>query len=369
MISGLRGYNSMVRVEESGGRKVNRARWDGEKERRYKKMAAKTSWYRKKKRKGGNSWVKGNGEKKRGKEEESDIEAVLFVPHTPGGLLAKLLQEEDDRFRRGTEMKRIKMVERGGKSIKEIFATTNPWARDGCSREDCLPCMGERGRGGDCQKENICYRVFCLECGLANVKAEYTGESSRTSYLRGREHLEGLARRSDKNALWKHCVECHGGREVQFRMKVLRGHRSPLTRQIQEGVEIENSQADIIMNSKGEWNGSRLPRIVIEVGDEIQEDGVECGETETENPRIKIKARRGGKRENESKRSEENPPLKRRRKSGPDSTKPECGTMVIRENKPDRTRRLPECGPSQPESQCTAMTAQIRKRRKKTQWI
>ena len=83
--------------------------------------------------------------KKRGREEESDIEAVLFVPHTPGGQLAHMLQEEDDKFRRGTCLKRIKMVERGGKSMKDILCQNNPWAQDGCSRDDCLPCMGERG--------------------------------------------------------------------------------------------------------------------------------------------------------------------------------------------------------------------------------
>ena len=76
----------------------------------------------------------------------------------------------------------------------------------------------------------------------------------------------------EDNALWKHCVTEHGGTKVKFGMKVLRSHRSPLTRQIQESVEIEYSKADIIMNSKGEWNGSRIPRIVIEVGDEIQEE-------------------------------------------------------------------------------------------------
>ena len=69
-----------------------------------------------------------NGVKKRGKEEESDVETVLFVPHTPGGILAKMMQEEDDRFRRGTAIKKIKMVERGGTTIKGILGRTNPWS-------------------------------------------------------------------------------------------------------------------------------------------------------------------------------------------------------------------------------------------------
>ena len=154
----------------------------------------------------------------------------------------------------------------------DILGRKNPWARDGCDREDCLPCSEEKGKGGNCQQESITYRITCRECLRRNMKSEYTGESSRTSYLRGREHMEGLRNEKEDNALWKHCMTEHGGEKVKFGMKVLRSHRSPLTRQIQESIEIEHSKADIVMNSKGEWNGSRIPRIVIEVGDKIQEE-------------------------------------------------------------------------------------------------
>ena len=215
---------------------------------------------------------RGIGERRKGKEEESDVETVMFVPHTPSGALAKLLQDADDQFRRGTTLKRIKMVERGGKTLKDILSRTNPWVSQGCDREECLPCSEEKGRGGNCQQEGIVYQISCRECSLSNIKAEYTGESSRTPFLRGREHLDGLRKRNEKNALWKHCEMFHGGEEVKFAMKVLRSHKTPLTRQIHESVEIDNSQAKIIMNSKGEWNGSRIPRVVIEVGEEIQED-------------------------------------------------------------------------------------------------
>ena len=40
-----------------------------------------------------------------------------------------------------------------------------------------------------------------------------------------------------------------------------------MSRQIEEEVEILNSKADVIMNAKGEWNGSKLPRIIIERGE------------------------------------------------------------------------------------------------------
>ena len=135
----------------------------------------------------------------------------------------------------------------------------------------CFPCLGERGRGGNCQQEGVVYRLTCLECGLNQVKSEYTAETSRTAFLRGREHQEGLDKRNVDNVLWKHCATVHGGQVVQFKMKVIKSHRTPLSRQVQESIEIEYSKADIVMNSKGEWNGSRIPRIVVEVGEKLQE--------------------------------------------------------------------------------------------------
>ena len=44
-----------------------------------------------------------------------------------------------------------------------------------------------------------------------------------------------------------------------------------------EGVEIDSSKADILLNSKGEWNGSKLPKIVMETGEDINEDSFACG--------------------------------------------------------------------------------------------
>ena len=316
MIAGIKGYNNMVRTEENGGRKINRPRWEGQHERRYKKLGAKMSWFKKKSKR---PMGKGNGAgKKRPKEEESEIETVLFVPHTPNGTLARLLQEEDDRFRRGTTIKKIKMVERGGITVKDILSKTNPWSDEGCERSDCLPCRGERGKGGNCQKENVVYRITCQECGTRQVKAEYTGETSRTAYLRGREHWDGLEKEKEKNALWKHCVEEHGGNKVIFSMKVIRGHKAPLSRQVHESVEIECSKAKHVLNSKGEWNGSRIPRLRIEVGEELEEEKDDT----LSGTSSKITARRwpGDKKNwsinNEKKRSgSENrePPSKRRR--------------------------------------------------------
>ena len=58
-------------------------------------------------------------------------------------------------------------------------------------------------------------------------------------------------------------------------MKVVRSHMTPLARQIHESVEIEWSQAKIILNSKGEWNGSRIPRVRVEVGEKLEDEEFE----------------------------------------------------------------------------------------------
>ena len=56
-------------------------------------------------------------------------------------------------------------------------------------------------------------------------------------------------------------------------MEVVESHRSPLNRQVHEGVELDMNGAEIILNSKSEWNNCGIPRVMIEVGDEVEEDG------------------------------------------------------------------------------------------------
>ena len=271
-LSGLKGYYKMVKTEEEGGRRVNRPRWEGAGERRYKKLGGKANWF---KRKAKNEKLVGKkgGTCKPPGPKEGEIETVMFVPHTPAGELARLLQEADDKFTRGKGMGRIKMVERGGTTLKDILCKNNPWAAEGCGRgQDCFPCRGEAGKCGRCQQEGIVYRITCEECKTRGICSEYIGESSRTAYLRGGEHLADLETKNTKSPLWKHCVEHHDRAVVNFSMRVIRGHRTALTRQVHESVAIESSKADILLNSKSEYNGSKIPRIVIEVGDQLEED-------------------------------------------------------------------------------------------------
>ena len=68
-------------------------------------------------------------------------------------------------------------------------------------------------------------------------------------------------------------------------------------------MEIEGNKADIIMNSKSEWNQSRLPRIIIETGEDMREDeasGInKSGENRAERRGLKMSRSKNQKRNHE----------------------------------------------------------------------
>ena len=57
--------------------------------------------------------------------------------------------------------------------------------------------------------QGVNYRVECNTCKSEGVKTHYHGESSRTAFDRGEEHLQALRRRDVEHPLWKHFQEHH----------------------------------------------------------------------------------------------------------------------------------------------------------------
>ena len=100
-------YKRLEDLETQGKRSINRSRKENYETRLLAKYGAKSNWY--KGRKGSGEIVERGGKGKRGKdrkrrktvETERQIEAVLFVPATPEGELARLIQEGDDKIREG----------------------------------------------------------------------------------------------------------------------------------------------------------------------------------------------------------------------------------------------------------------------------
>ena len=69
-------------------------------------------------------------------------------------------------------------------------------------------------------------------------------------------------------------------------MKVTRKFKTPLERQIAEALEIERKtwSSDELLNKKGEWNGTKVPRLrlesVKEIVNELEVDGMRSNNEE-----------------------------------------------------------------------------------------
>ena len=102
----------------------------------------------------------------------------------------------------------------------------------------------------------------------------YTGETSRCQHIRGAEHLSGLLSKQPGNALYKHVTDVHQGELVDFKMKVVRRHQTALFRQVHEAVRlhrISKNPGVKILNSKGEYNRCKLPRLQVQGQDEFKD--------------------------------------------------------------------------------------------------
>ena len=110
----------------------------------------------------------------------------MFVPHTKGGTLKRMLTEMEEKL---PFPRKWKYIDRSGKSLGDMLITKDPWAGD-CGREKCFPCTsGETGR---CMKQGVLYTITCINCEEKGKKAQYWGEKARTAYDRGLEHLGRL---------------------------------------------------------------------------------------------------------------------------------------------------------------------------------
>ena len=100
------------------------------------------------------------------------------------------------------------------------------------------------------------------------------GETSRSAYERGFEHLDKLATLSLNSHIMRQMVSDHEEEdfsEIQWGMFVLEFKRTAFDRQISEAVTIQKeAEKSSILNSKAEYNSCYLPRLVTRQGIEKQ---------------------------------------------------------------------------------------------------
>ena len=63
------------------------------------------------------------------------------------------------RLREGSKIKRIKFIERRGRSLQDLLVSGNPWSDQKCGRTKCMICQRETGNMGECMRENALYKI------------------------------------------------------------------------------------------------------------------------------------------------------------------------------------------------------------------
>ena len=127
----------------------------------------------------------------------------------------------------------------------------------------------------NCKKRNILYENRCELCyqdkkdgkraSLMDGKGVYVGESSRSLYERAREHQADRNKGSDDSHQVKHWMIDHQDllAPPKFQFKIIQTFKDPLSRQLAEAVRIE-LRGENILNSKGEFNRCKVPRLTID---------------------------------------------------------------------------------------------------------
>ena len=105
--------------------------------------------------------------------------------------------------------------------------------------------------------------MSCQELGLNRV---YEGESGRAAKARAIEHQSAMRRRQPTSALYQHIQTAHSGDENQprFKFQVRQRFKDALTRQVEEGVRIEETEEEVLLNNKQEWVPPALGRVRLE---------------------------------------------------------------------------------------------------------
>ena len=280
IMNGIKGFE---RKRKMRGEQLRRTAKKSSKSRHVKKLLSKTTWYKKKSSPDNNSRGKGGGAAVKNKEQEQEPQSVLFVEYSRNGELASRMRELMKRLAKVIGFS-VKVVERAGTALKNLFPTTTLWDGNQCGREECTTCYQGAEKLPNCRKASLVYENVCKRCNpgadskkeLVDVKSDiptlYVGETSRSVFERSKEHWKAWRSQKEDSHMLRHQVAEHGGEgDPQFTMRVVKYYKTALSRQVGEAVRIRRrGGAGCILNSKSEYNRCMIPRLIVEEQDEEQ---------------------------------------------------------------------------------------------------
>ena len=189
--------------------------------------------------------------------------AVLFVPPTPDGGLAKALRKRERELNTNDKMS-IRIIEKGGTKIKSILTKPDPFPQTKCDVKDCPFCtptpLLKVNKEQNCRMHNVGYRISCDSCNMT-----YEGESHRMISVRASEHVRDLRKGAKNSPLYKHRISQHPNGGCNFKIQVTGHFFDALSRQADESTRIQKSYG-LVMNSKSEFNAPPIKRISLADG-------------------------------------------------------------------------------------------------------
>ena len=107
-----------------------------------------------------------------------------------------------------------------------------------------------------------------IKASNPEIPSIYVGETARSIKERIEEHHQAYKSRNQDSHIMKHQLLHHQGAEPEFTVRVVDYKKTALTRQLGEAVRIRRRGGEgAVLNSKGEFNRSRIPRLVVEETD------------------------------------------------------------------------------------------------------
>ena len=244
--SAVKAFEKMLENDRKGIKPLFRDRNWNKEERLESKKNKKINWY------------------KDGGKSNNKYKSVLFVPPTPGGILARELKIREEELNRNSQ-ERIKIVEKGGIKVENILTKKDPFVKEKCSEKLCPICKTDTQKMNIlCNPNNVVYRWTCCTCWNRDKVKVYEGETSRSARLRGIEHVRSYLAKREDSVLYKHKILEHKDEEVDFQMEITGVFKDPLSRQAEESVRIQGRNNSELMNSKSEFNHPPMARIVVE---------------------------------------------------------------------------------------------------------
>ena len=119
------------------------------------------------------------------------------------------------------------------------------------------------------------YILECITCRKEGVRRAYLGETSRSSYQRGREHIKKILKGMATHPMIIHSLEEHGGEAQPVLMRTLYSHLTAMDRQVQEYLNIlqEARKQGQCLNLKSEWAGPKIPGLQVSLPKGVAREG------------------------------------------------------------------------------------------------